>query len=114
MHWEFLRSKRNVEVQVIYFSGVRIPGRHGPDGSTVFKAAAEWLDFATKILRALATVRNSMGIDGYEREWRHPFPQEACDKLESAIRLEKSPVFWTFTHRITGAKSPFRLLSRFE
>ena len=90
MHWQFLRFERNVEVKVIHFGGVRMPKRHGPDGTTVFKADATWLDFATQVLRALVTVRRSLGVDGYEREWRRPFPQEACDKLESAIQLETS------------------------
>ena len=90
MHWQFVRSKRNVAVEVIRFSDVRMPNRHGPDGSTVFKAEAEWLDFAKQVLGALITVRGSLGIDVYEREWRHPFPLEACEKLESAIRRETS------------------------
>jgi hypothetical protein len=90
MHWQFLRSERNVEVKIIHFGGVRMPKRHGPEGNTVFKADAEWLHFARQVLRALETVRGTLGIGGYEREWRHPFPREACDKLESAIRLETS------------------------
>jgi hypothetical protein len=27
----------------------------------------------------------ALGVDGYKRDWRHPFPKEACDKLGRAI-----------------------------
>ena len=29
-----------------------------------------------------------MGLDGYERAWRHPFPTEALEKLRVAIKRE--------------------------
>src|SRR5262249_11298241 len=35
MHWQFLRSKDIVRVEVIRFAGVLMPGRHGPDGASV-------------------------------------------------------------------------------
>jgi len=33
----------------------------------------------------MQTIRSSMGEGGYEREWGHPFPKEAFQKLEKAI-----------------------------
>jgi hypothetical protein len=85
MHWQFLRSKDSVTVEIIRYAGVLIPSRYGPDGTTVFKADTQWLDFSEQVLAAMRTARASLGIDGYNREWRHPFPQEACDKLNKAI-----------------------------
>jgi len=90
MHWQFLRSKSRVVVEVLRFDHVLFPGRHGPGGVTVFKAETEWLDFARQVLGAMLKVRGSLGIDGYNREWGHPFPQEACDKLEDGIRGSSS------------------------
>lgn len=86
MHWQFLRTKGELVVEVISFDGVLFPGRHGPDGTTVFKAETQWLDFAQQVFGAVLSVRASLGVDGYKREWRHPFPQEAFDKLDNAIR----------------------------
>jgi|SRR5215469_9210812 len=87
MHWQFLRSKDIVSIEVIRFPGVRMLGRHGPDGVSVFKAKMQWVEFAKQVLGSMHNkMRNSVGIDGYNREWRHAFPQEACEKLDTAIR----------------------------
>jgi len=86
MHWQFLRSKGTVVVEILRYDGVSFPGRHGSGGTTVFKAETEWLDFARQLLEAMRRVSGSLGTDGYKHEWGHTFPQEACDKLEHAIR----------------------------
>jgi len=44
------------------------------------------VDFATQVLASMLKMRDSLGVDGYEREWRHPFPIEACEKLHKAVR----------------------------
>jgi hypothetical protein len=85
MHWQFLCSTDRVTVEVIRFDGVLMPGRHGPDGVSVFKAETPWLEFARQVLGSMLNARDSLGGDGYNREWRHPFPKEACDKLGRAI-----------------------------
>lgn len=85
MHWQFLRSKDRVTVEIIRFAG-----RHGPDGVSVFKAEAQWVEFAEQVFGSMLTARDSLGVDGYNREWRHPFPKEACDKLDKAIHESKS------------------------
>ena len=86
MHWQFLRSKDRVTVEVIRFAGLRRPGRLGADGVSVFKVEAGWVEFARQVLGSILTTRDSLGSDGYAREWRHAFPREACEKLETAIR----------------------------
>lgn len=86
MHWQFLRSRDRVTVEVIRFAGVLMPRRHGPDGVSVFKAETRWVEFARQVLAATLKARDSLGADGYTREWRHTFPQEACEKLDRAIR----------------------------
>jgi hypothetical protein len=45
----------------------------------------EWLRFASDVLAAVQTIRSRIGESGYEREWGHPFPKEACQKLQKAI-----------------------------
>jgi hypothetical protein len=86
MHWEFLRSNDRVTVEVIRFAGLVMPGGHGPDGVSVFKAETGWVEFARQVLGSILKTRDSLGSDGYIREWRHAFPREACEKLETAIR----------------------------
>jgi hypothetical protein len=62
-----------------------MPRRHGPDGVSVFKAE-RWVEFATQVLGSILKTRDTLGSEGYTREWRHAFPREACEKLETAIR----------------------------
>jgi len=86
MHWQFLRSKDRVVVEVIRFAGVLMPKRHGPDGVSEFRTETQWLEFARQVLGSTLKIRDSLGVHGYSREWRHPFPGEACEKLDKAIR----------------------------
>jgi hypothetical protein len=90
MHWQFLRSKDRVTVEIIRFAGVLMPRRHGPDGVSVFRAETQWVEFARQVLGSMLKARDSLGADGYNREWRHPFPKEACEKLDKAIHESKS------------------------
>jgi hypothetical protein len=86
MHWQFLRSKDRVVVEVIRFAGVLMPRRHGPDGVSEFRTETQWLEFARQVLGSTLKIRDSLSVHGYSREWRHPFPREACEKLDKAIR----------------------------
>ncbi len=86
MHWQLLRSNGTVTIEIVRFDGVAIPGRHGPGGVSVFKAETSWVEFAKQVLGSMHKTRDSLGIDGYNREWRHAFPQEACEKLDKAVR----------------------------
>lgn len=70
---------------------IRFAGKHAPDGVTLFKAETRWVDFATQVLASMLKMRDSLGVDGYEREWRHPFPLEACEKLYKAVRKSEAP-----------------------
>jgi hypothetical protein len=81
MHWQFLRSKDNLVVEIMRFAG-----RHAPDGVTLLRAETRWVDFATQVFGSMLKMRDSLGVDGYEHEWRHPFPVEACEKLHTAVR----------------------------
>ena len=86
MHWQFLRPKDRVTVEVIRFAGVLTPRRHGPDGISVFKAETKWVEFARQVLRSVLKARDSLSSDGYTREWRHAYPRKACERLDTAIR----------------------------
>jgi hypothetical protein len=49
---------------------------------------------------------DSLGVDGYEREWRHLFPLEACEKLyKASVRAKR--------YSIIGVISPFHSLIGF-
>ena len=86
LHWQFLRSKDMVTVEIIRFAGALSPGRHSSGGVSVFKAESKWVEFARQVLGSILKTRDSLGSDGYSHEWRHAFPREACEKLETAIR----------------------------
>jgi hypothetical protein len=85
IHWQFLRSKDSIVVEIIRFAG-----KHAQDGVSLFRAETRWVDFATQVLASMLKVRDSLGVDGYEREWRHPFPLEACEKLHEAVRKSEA------------------------
>ena len=42
--------------------------------------------FAIRVREAFRAALEKWGDEAYEREWRYPFPHEAWDKLDSAIR----------------------------
>jgi hypothetical protein len=85
MHWQFLRSGDSIVVEIIRFAG-----KHAPDGATLFRAETRWVDFAAQVVASMHKMRDSLGVDGYEREWRHPFPVEACEKLDKAVRKSEA------------------------
>ena len=85
MHWQFLRSGDSIVVEIIRFAG-----KHAPDGATLFRAETRWVDFAAQVVASMHKMRDSLGVDGYEREWRHPFPVEACEELDKAVRKSEA------------------------
>jgi hypothetical protein len=91
VRWVFVRSDENVSVEVIQGDVVSATGWHRGTQTTLFHDQTEWLDFSTQVLASMLQLRNSLGLDGYKREWGHPFPQEACDQLESAIQRMLHP-----------------------
>src|SRR5262245_30364338 len=79
VRWVFASSDVNVSVEVIQVDPVSKTGRQAIQ-TTLLRDQTGWLDFGTQVLASMLQLRNSLGIDGYKREWGHDFPQEACDK----------------------------------
>lgn len=70
--WHFVRAKDHIEILI------RSP-QHPVE------CDFQWSQFASDVLASMQTIRSTIGESGYEMEWRHPFPKEACLKLEKAI-----------------------------
>jgi len=70
-------------VEVVKFEDVVFPGRHGSGGVTLFRATAEWAALGRQLLASLDALNRALGTQGYEQEWRHPFPVEAVEKLRA-------------------------------
>lgn len=71
--WEFTRREAVIKVAI-----------HSNRQS--FECTFPWPSFGADVLGALLMLRSTLGTITYEREWRYPFPVEACKKLEEAIR----------------------------
>ena len=81
IEWRFTRSEGSVQVTVLSScEGSALAARQ-----PLFQGVFEWPRFGAEMLDALLELRSTFGLAGYEREWRHPFPAEACQKLEDAI-----------------------------
>ena len=70
--WQFARTKARITVTI-----------HSPQHSA--ECCFQWLCFASDVPTTMKVVLSTVGEGAYEREWRHPFPKEACEKLERAI-----------------------------
>jgi hypothetical protein len=85
LHWRLLRKNDDLEVEILSFPDTSIPGRHRGDPISIFKAHTSWLRFAREVLSSLESIKTNLGLEGYERECRHPYPNEAYEKLQNAI-----------------------------
>ena len=81
IEWRFRCSENCVKVTVLSCGRRNAP----EDQKQLFEGIFEWPRFGADVLEALLELRSALGLPGYEREWRHPFPDEACQKLESTI-----------------------------
>ena len=89
LHWNLRRSGKDIEVEILEFSEISFPGHHRGKPVSVFKSRTNWVTFARQLLSSLESIKTDMGLNGYERAWRHPFPTEAFEKLRVAIQREK-------------------------
>jgi hypothetical protein len=88
--WNLRRSGTDIEVEILEFREASFPGQHRGEPVSVFKSRTRWVTFARQLLSSLESIKTNMGLEGYERAWRHPFPTEACEKLRIAITREHS------------------------
>lgn len=88
LHWSLRRSDKELVLEILSFPDINYPGHHRGEGVSVFKAGTKWLTFASQLLVSLQSIKTNLGLEGYERAWRHPFPKEAYEKLQSAIQNE--------------------------
>ncbi len=75
--WKFDRSGRRVTVDVGW-----------SDGREGFIGKDDFLHFCTELDRELDGLLATWTAEGYEKQWNHPFPQEAHGKLKQAISSE--------------------------
>jgi len=80
IEWRFTRSDNSVKVTVLSCCE-----RNAPPAQQLFEGVFEWPRFGADVLEALLELRSTFGLPGYECEWRHPFPAEACQKLEITV-----------------------------
>jgi hypothetical protein len=78
VQWEFRRRGTRVDVDVRWH-----------DGRDVFGGDDDLLHFALEVNRELERLLTKWGPEGYLKQWRHPFPEEAQGKLMRAIKDER-------------------------
>jgi hypothetical protein len=86
LHWSLCRKGVELELEILRFAETIVPGRHRGEAESVFKAQGKWPAFARQLLSSLESIKGNLGLDGYERAWRHPFPERAQEKLRDAIK----------------------------
>lgn len=86
LHWSLRRKDSELELEILRFPQIVLPGNHRGNGESVFKGQGKWLAFARQLLSSLESIRTALGPDGYEHAWRHPFPTAAQEKLRDAIQ----------------------------
>jgi hypothetical protein len=90
VQWRLRRIGVDVDITLILHDEIASRRPELPE-KVIFEGGTDWIGFSKQVLEALLKIRSSLGVDGYEREWRYPFPTEACNKLDRAIRSNVSP-----------------------
>jgi len=75
--WKFHRNGKRLEVDVRW-----------SDGQESFTGKDDFLHFCSEVDRQLDGLLATWTAEGYQRQWHHPFPQEAHSKLKQAIESE--------------------------
>src|SRR5882762_11114110 len=86
LHWNLRRRDNDIEVEILRFPDIGVPGHHRGIVESVFKARGRWSTFARQLFSSLESITNDLGLEGYRQAWRHPFPAEAYEKLRNAIQ----------------------------
>src|ERR1700730_4235319 len=76
--WEFRRRGPRIAVDVRWH-----------DGRAGFAGDDDLLHFSSEVHRELESLLATWGSEQYQKQWRHPFPEEARNKLKQAIKLER-------------------------
>lgn len=75
--WKFHRRANRLEVHVRW-----------RDGQEDFTGKDNFLHFCSELDRELDGLVATWTAEGYEKQWHHPFPQEAHGKLKQAIKSQ--------------------------
>jgi len=78
VRWLFRRNETSVHVQVDWH-----------DQRETFTGDDDLLHFSAEVQRELHNLIATWGDDGYQKQWRYPFPHEAYRKLEQGMRSER-------------------------
>lgn len=91
LHWKLRRIGSELELEILKFDDGS-PGQHWRESECIFKANGKWITFARQLLSSLELIRVNLGRDGYQREWREPFPAREQERLRAAIKeCSKTP-----------------------
>jgi len=78
VHWKFRRAGDRVVVRV---------GRS--EDHVTFDGEDDLLHFGSQVDSALRRLLDEWGVEGYSKQWGHPSPAEAHQRLEKAIAAEQ-------------------------
>jgi hypothetical protein len=84
LHWNLRRQGSDLEIEILQFDGGF--RQHWREPECIFNGRTKWLTFARQLLSSLESIRVSLGSDGYEREWRSPFPSRELERLRATIQ----------------------------
>lgn len=92
--WLFSKTGDFVELRVEWWNDTRTH----PDRDewrlvldrVMFSGQTTLIDFAIQVDRELHRLLDKWGLDGYLREWKHPFPVEAHQRLRQVIAAYKT------------------------
>jgi len=84
LHWKLSRVGTELEIEILEFhDGFQ---QHWRESECIFKSRGDWLRFARQLLSSLDLIRANLGLDGYQRAWRRPFPARELERLRAAIK----------------------------
>jgi hypothetical protein len=66
--------------------------RPDEEGRVVFNAPCRFRTFAGAVLSAAQQVRVEHGLEGYRREWGHPYPLELESEIKQLLALSRPTV----------------------
>ena len=78
------RAGGELEIEILRFDDGF--GQHWRESESIFRTNGKWLTFARQLLSCIESIKVDLGSDGYEREWRRPFPTKEQERLREAIK----------------------------
>ncbi|MEQ1948085.1 MAG: hypothetical protein ABL995_12900 [Bryobacteraceae bacterium] len=90
--WTFIRNGQDLLIRVDWFNDWPDDSTDlrslGPDigtGREMFSAQTDFLSFVKQLDQSLQKILDTLGADGYEKDWDHPYPLEAHVRLRQEL-----------------------------